>query len=106
VDCDHLRDWLGSDPTLPITSADLDAHVLGSPLKIGNAICNTHKHHTRRSGTTARIRDTVLGPEVARVTIEIDWATPHATTVDALQLAEECVASWRAFFAQHNIAEP
>ena len=56
--------------------------------------------------TVARIRETDVTPTGARVSIEIDWATPRATTVDALDLAEDCVASWRAFFAKFGIAEP
>jgi hypothetical protein len=30
----------------------------------------------------------------------------HATTVDALDLAQDSVARWRAFFAKFGIAEP
>jgi hypothetical protein len=38
------------------------------------------------------------------VTIEVDWATPKASTVDALDLANECVDSWQAFLKQNGIA--
>ncbi len=109
VECDHLRDWLEGDlPALPsITPADIDRHFQSSQaLRRCNAVCNSHKHHTRRSGTTARIRDTEMTGGKARVTIEVDWASPSAAMVDALDLAEDCVADWRAFFTAFGIAEP
>ncbi|MGI8513672.1 MAG: hypothetical protein ACR2NT_00755 [Acidimicrobiia bacterium] len=40
------------------------------------------------------------------MTIEVDWATPKATTVDALDLANECIDSWRAFLKDFRIPEP
>jgi hypothetical protein len=62
VECNHLRDWLMEDLTTRpgVARADIDKHFQESvPLRRCNAICNTHKHHTRRAGmTTARIRDT------------------------------------------------
>ena len=109
VECDHLRDWLEGDVAAlsGATPADIQQHFLSSqPLLTCNAVCNTHKHHTRLSGTVARIRDTDVTPTGARVTIEVDWATPQATTVDALYLAEACVASWRTFFVRFGIVEP
>jgi hypothetical protein len=109
VECDHLRDWLDKDVAAlaPATASDIEAHFLASPaLCTCNAICNTHKHHTRRSGTTARIRQTSMSPAGARVSIEVDWALPSATTVDALDLANDCVKSWRSFFTTFGISEP
>jgi hypothetical protein len=110
-ECHDLRDWLNKDITnLPgATRAAVDHHHhTERPLRISSAVANSHKHHTRNpSQTTARIRDTEMTPDRgARVTIEVDWATPHATTVDALDLANECVDSWRGFFNQHGIAAP
>lgn len=109
VECDHLRDWLKADVAAlsGVVAADIDRHFKASqPLLTCNAVCNTHKHHTRRSATTARIRDTELTPTGARVSIEVDWATSQATTVDAMDLAQACVESWRAFFRRFGIAEP
>jgi hypothetical protein len=108
-ECNHVRDWLiGDVARLPtVTVAVIDQHFWSSaPLRTCNAICNTDKHHTRSTGATARIRSTDVTPTGARVTIEVDWALPSATRVDALQLADKCVASWRAFFTTHAIAEP
>jgi len=41
------------------------------------------------------------------VTIELDWlAREGGRTVDALDLADQCVAEWRRFFKLHGITEP
>jgi len=110
TECDHLRDWLTGDlaALTAVTREDIAAHFRASrPLLICNAICNSHKHHTRPPGTTtARIRETAITPNGARVTIEVDWATPRATTIDALDLANDCIESWRSFLKRFGIAEP
>lgn len=106
VECDHMRDWLEGDlSSLPgVTPRDLDSHFGSSPpLQVCNAICNSHKHHTRRSGTTARIRNTQIRPDGVSITIEVNWATSAAYTVDALDLADDCVNSWQSFFQRHGI---
>jgi hypothetical protein len=47
-----------------------------------------------------------MTPDSGRVTIEVHWAPAQAKTFDALDLANDCVTSRRAFFAQHGIAAP
>ncbi len=108
VECTHVADWLTSDPALVgVTHGDIERLFQQSKaLSTCRAICNTHKHHTRSSGTTARTRSTSLTPVGARVTIEVNWASPSAWTVDALGLAEDCVKAWRGFFASFGITEP
>lgn len=112
VECFHLWDWLhknvgkGTPPSLPgVTHADIDAYLKGSAtLLLCKDICDTHKHHTRNVGRrTAAIRDVLIGATGAAVTIEVDWGLPSATTIDALALAHDCVASWEAFFAACGI---
>jgi hypothetical protein len=110
-ECHDLRDWLKRDLAnlRGVTTTAVDEHVRQSaPLRISSAVANSHKHHTRdRQQTTARIRDTLMSPDQgARVTIEIDWASAQATTIDALDLANDCVDSWRAFLTQNGVAEP
>jgi hypothetical protein len=107
-ECQDMRDWLKDDiGSLPgVTEADMPAHATSSPpLTVTSAVANSHKH--RKAGTTtARIRSTRMTPQGARVLIEVDWATPGARSVDALDLANDCVAGWRNFFASHGITEP
>jgi len=108
VECYHLRDWLGRDARSRISLPSVDKFIEHSqPLARCQAFCNTHKHHTRRPGQMeARIRDTYTGPDGARVTIEIDWASPQAERVDAFDLANDCIESWRAFFRDFGVNEP
>ena len=109
-ECHDMRDWLVGDlENVPgFTASDITAHATSLPaLQVISAVANSHKHHTRRAGTTtARIRSTGMSPRGARVTIEIDWASQAATNVDALDLANDCVASWRQFFGSNGIVEP
>jgi hypothetical protein len=107
-ECHDMRDWLVGDRRgLPaVTIGAIDDHVRSSsPLGIASAVANSHKHHTRDRGATARIRSTQMTPDGARVTIELDWATLEATQLDALEVADECLVSWREFFATHGITE-
>jgi hypothetical protein len=108
-ECHDMRDWLNNDiANLPgVTTTAVDHHHTERPLRISSAVANSHKHHTRTRGFTARIRHTLMTPDQgARVTIEVDWATSQATTVDALDLANECIDSWQAFLKQNGIAVP
>jgi hypothetical protein len=108
-ECHDMRDWLlGDIASLPgVAEAEVNAHARSTPwLVVASAVANSHKHHTRKAGrTTARIRSTHMTPIGARVSIEIDWATQDAQTVDALELADACIASWRQFFVSRGIAE-
>ena len=107
-ECHDLRDWLTSDiANLPgITTRNVVNHTrVSRPLQIASAVANSHKHHTRSHGTTARIRETYMTPEGARVVIESDWGLPTAANDDALELADACIADWREFFRNHGISE-
>lgn len=110
TECHDMRDWLRGDigNLAGVSAQDITDHAATSPpLVTGSAVANSHKHHTRKPGTTtARIRSTHMTPAGATVVIEVDWASPTSTMVDALNLADECVASWRHFLARHAIAEP
>ncbi len=109
VECDHLAEWLWQDVTLRprLTERVVNDHVETHPsLVTAQDISNTHKHHTRRpEARAARIRKVGLGDQV-RLTIELDWAGPNASTVDALELARQCVADWRGFLTNRGIDEP
>ncbi|MDH4144125.1 MAG: hypothetical protein OEY23_03040 [Acidimicrobiia bacterium] len=108
-ECHDMRDWLlGDIASLPgVAGAEVIAHATSTPpLVVSSAVANSHKHHTRKAGTTsARIRSTNMTPTGARVSIEIDWATPDARTVDALELADDCISSWRQFLVSRGITE-
>jgi hypothetical protein len=112
-ECYHLADWLIEDPSLSLSADEVWTYMQTEPLATVDAICNTSKHHTRRSrskktppGSTARIRGGAYGVRVARVTIELHFGTPNRQSFDALQLAQEAVQSWRDFLKAHDIQEP
>jgi hypothetical protein len=115
IECDHLADWLQWDKSLNIPEPVIKGYAKSEePLVVAKAICNSHKHHTRKPlkkgdppPMTARVwRTTTDGRGGTKVTIKLHWGTPNATYRDALELAEECVAAWLKFFKQHNITVP
>lgn len=109
-ECHDLRDWLVGDVAhVPgLTTGVIDAHVQSSAvLQVSSAVANSHKHHTRRPGTTtARIRSTSVTPHGARVEIEVHWASNAATVVDALTLANDCLKDWRDFLVRNGVDMP
>lgn len=83
IECDHLRDWLKWDKALGIPQKVIHRYAESSrPLQLANAICNSHKHHTRtgRRGKpppmTARVwrfKTNSDGSSGAEVTIKLNW---------------------------------
>lgn len=112
VECDHLVDWLSQDVSAlgGVTEKEIrDFAESSEALQRCDAICNTHKHHTRGVPTkpTARIGDVEQSGGRWRVTVELDWLLrPNGPTIDALDLADQCVAEWRRFFKLHGTTEP
>lgn len=111
-ECNDMRDWLKADHVnLPLLAdKDVDDHANGDPdLRVGNGMANTHKHHTVTRGkdpVTARIQRTRASDSGASATLHYrSPSDPTDRQVDAQTLAHDCVASWRAFFNQHQIAE-
>jgi hypothetical protein len=108
-ECNHLRYWLQGDvAALPgVRLGDINQHFKNSPeLKWCRDIGDTYKHHTRDHGPTARIEETIVSATGSQVNIRVDVTNPSAGTVDALDLAERCIGSWRAFFKAFGIAPP
>jgi hypothetical protein len=110
VECHNLPEWLEADVGI-LSGAkieDIRAHRDESEaLKAIEAVANSYKHHTRFEGTkTARIRETTIDAKGARVVIDLDWGQPDSARIDALDLVNRSVASWRGFFERHGIEEP
>jgi hypothetical protein len=108
-ECNSLRYWLEEDVgALPgVTVSDIRGHFKNSEdLKRCRDIGDTYKHHTRTHGPTARIEETVSSSAGSRVNIRVDVADPSAATVDALDLAERCMDSWRAFLKGFGVTPP
>ena len=89
------------------TVGDIWGHFKSSQeLKWCRDIGDTYKHHTRTQGPTARIEETIVSATGSRVNVRVDVTNPSAGTVDALDLAERCVDSWRAFFKAFGVTPP
>ncbi len=81
VECDHMRDWLGLDPSVLLSKEEIDQQIQCryDNLQRCRDICNTHKHLERARGgrrpkKTARIAEIVTEPDGKhRVVIELDW---------------------------------
>jgi hypothetical protein len=111
VECNHLVDWLCHDISSlgGVTKRQIRDFASDSEaLRRCDAICNTHKHHTRNTmKPTARIGDVEQSRGRWQVTVELDWLSrPGGPTVDALDLADQCVAEWQRFLELHGITNP
>ncbi len=122
IECYHLGDgWMTEDlEHLPrVKSRDVLMHIQKSQaLSACEAICSKAKHARRTEHPrTHEVRSTgrVLGTDLHSngaysVPIRVDWALKSDWVLkspccyDALELAEDCLASWREFFAAVEVA--
>jgi hypothetical protein len=100
----ELADWVKHK-----TGKDALALVNTDPaLKICDGFAQTLKHHTRTKvgSISARIFNIDTAPPGVRV--EIAWRVDSGpeTTVDALDLARDCMAAWRRWFSQEGLTPP
>jgi hypothetical protein len=97
--CRELADWIHRQhPGLDA----MDYVNTESALKICDALAQTAKHHTRYKGITAKVEELFLEANGARA--DIAWTDGSSSgTLDALKLADDCIAEWKAFFQQHGL---
>ena len=97
-------------PNLPsLDYSKLSAHIAGDPdLEVASGFANTDKHHTRHGPDPLKVKisNTLTGPTGARVTLTYSSPKRTVQTCDALDLAERCLQSWRAFLSSQGIALP
>lgn len=107
---DGLADWLGPDVSVPADVGEkARSYSLTGVLKDCDAVSNSHKHKelTHRSETTARISTVTSNSGRWTAVINLDWPSGgRGRSVDALELAEQCVDAWRSFLEGHDLAEP
>lgn len=106
VACYHQYEWLASDASLGATmQRDVRTFVeTNADLRLAEAFTNTYKHHTRTRGTEAVIGGTTSGPGANSV--RVDWTeltTGDTGSVDALELATNCMDAWRHFLGSHAL---
>jgi hypothetical protein len=109
-ECDGLADWLGLDVSVPTDLGEkARSYSLTGVLKDCDAVSNSHKHKelTHSGKTTARISTVTSNSGRWTAVIDLDWPSGGGgRSVDALELAEQCVNAWRSFLAGHALAEP
>ena len=107
--CNDLREWVSEDNVnLPqVSKSDVLAFMkLNQCIEIANALANKDKHFSRHPGKMiAEIRTTTSGASGVRATIE-HGPTGTETTVDSLDLANDCLAAWRSWLQAKGIHVP
>jgi hypothetical protein len=108
VHCHHLADWIEQDPRVR-RSVQRKARAFlnkSSELRICSDLANRSKHSALN---WSRTRDPATGPSGNDATVMIGRGASHAfrvssggAEVDALVLAEKCVAIWAAFIASNR----
>jgi hypothetical protein len=105
----HLAEWLDRDTAVPPTvGASALQYVHSDPsLSLAVAVSNSYKHHTRRSGVQADISS--IYSSSRGNALKIGWRDDRSGThgvQDGLQLADDCVASWRRFMSANSLSVP
>jgi hypothetical protein len=98
--CRELADWLWQDPNSGLDRKTVLDFVRDDPdLRLADGVAQTTKHHTRTGAEpiTARVALIFVGPDGGRA--QIDWWKPTGEwgSVDAYELAHNCVQAWRRF---------
>jgi hypothetical protein len=111
--CYHLKDWIKNDPYCARWPS-VEALINGDAyLKLCADLCNAQKHltlTTSRSsqnpvfdGGTIKLNITEgAGPTQVKVAVAYNIATATLGTIDALDLARNCVNSWKTFIAAND----
>lgn len=111
MNCYHLKDWIKNDGTVaPIIQRTVEPYINSSrPLKLCADICNSLKHLSLTSSRSAEnpafgkkhfVLALGTGPTTINLKYEIDTTSG---TIDAFQLATECVGAWDSFLTAHGL---
>lgn len=100
--CYELGDWIEEEKGLPAK-----AYAKTPPtLELCDAIAQTAKHHTRhQSGNPITAVVVELFSDRKGIHGDIAWTSNSGNNgrVDALILADQCVAAWESFFQQNGL---
>jgi hypothetical protein len=108
----HFKDWLKNDGTLasPVVK-DVEQFINGDrSLRLCADICNSLKHLVLKKGERSKENPTFgrkqyglsLGAGPTKIKLEYEINTASGS-VDAFQLATDCMAAWDKFRAKHGI---
>jgi hypothetical protein len=111
--CYHLKDWIKNDPSLSISSVDIENFINGSAsLLLCADLCNSLKHLSLTRPRSSK--NPTFGPKqygltlgggapTIRLKYQIDTSTGP---IDAFTLATNCVNEWKTFFAAKGLSIP
>ena len=113
ISCYHMKDWLRSDPAMPLSAQQrVEAYVkLSTSLSLCGDVANSAKHRNRHPGQTeariAGIRSRTDGG-ITRISMHVSYhrTDGSAGRRDVLDLAREAMEPWLGFFVQHGLQEP
>jgi hypothetical protein len=110
LNCLHVGDWLWDDPGGRRSKEDVLALFRGDPaLGICRGFANTVKHRGRdRDGDIEAVIKRVHHPHAGRpATATVEWWLEGQEdvrhTVDALKLAEDCMATWKQYLKKEPV---
>ena len=112
LNCYHLKDWIKNDPTVgKSTQQQVEKHINDRPpLRLCADLCNSLKHLVLTSprsnenpafGNKQFSLELGTGPAVIALKYEVVVA---AGSIDAFQLATECVDAWDTFYSQEHLS--
>lgn len=101
--CNELGDWIEESTSLPAIAYART----GPALELGDAVAQTAKHHTRRPSRLDPITAVVveLFADQTGIHADVSWTSNSRGSgrIDALKLADDCIAQWRGFFQLNGI---
>jgi hypothetical protein len=103
-ECNHVADWLWTDPDVKnVDETEVRDYISkDQPLKICRAFSNTSKHPTL-TGKSRMTAEICTKHDDGSVLIE--WRDgDRSGRVDALELAMQCMASWRRFLKSKELS--
>lgn len=99
--CRELADWI--DEQEPSVDAKRYVNTEQS-LKICDGLAQTAKHHTRDGKDPITAHVDKMFSDRHGIHADIVWNNNAGNgTLDALKLADHCIAEWEQFFQQHSL---
>lgn len=108
--CLHLGDWLWTDPVSGCEEDEVRDFIKNNrALKICAGLANTSKHRGRdwKGSMNAVVRRVWHNQAADSTVATVEWwlqsQESNRHTVDALELAEGCVAAWKQHLKSHRL---
>lgn len=115
LNCYHLHDYLEEDPNANVTESQVDSFIAANNcMELCGDICNAEKHlNLNSSGITGEHPEIDDGALIEvnpsggnnNLTASLEIHLDNGTTMDAYQLAKDCIDAWKNFFQTHNLMQ-